>query len=493
MSIATIPVLIIGAGPCGLTAAAFLTHYGIPCRIIDKKVGPTQTSNAVGVHARVLELFEEIGITDQLLQLGQEINYGNLFVHKKQLATVHLSHIQSKYAFVCDIPQNSTEHCLLTYLKSHQLSVDYGVQAISIKQDADCVHVLCDTAGNQETITASWVIAADGYHSLVREQLGIPYLGNEYGFKFKMIDAPIACKHIKNNFVIAMAEDISLMIFPMQHSARMIAEISQAPQYDDATPDEVLFQTFAHKTLPYPVEIKKPLWSSQFYVHERLASSYQKQRIFLVGDAAHVHIPAAAQGMNTGMQDAMNLAWKLAATWKHKLDHHLLDTYHAERHPVGESVLSLTDKMGRGALTKNKILDCVRSFMLPKLSKFTFLQRKLVNQIAQLNVHYRDSPLVQGKTLKILRAGDRIAELPIPQLQGKHLILDFSGQLSETLISKDYAIIYRVTAQDRTRMPEWSTIQAGYCVVRPDRYIGYVGTCTQDVEKYFKTVYSFNA
>lgn len=469
----TIDVVVIGAGPVGLTAAAFLTHYGIKCRIFDKKLGPTQTSNAVGVHARTLELFEEIGLANKILSSGLTVQRAQFFANKKPLLSLDLSLIQSSYNFVCDIPQNETERHLLDYLRQNDVNVEYSKEVIDFKQCEDYVQITVKKDRNlTDVIKAPWVIAADGYHSTFRENLHIPYQGKEFKYKFMMIDAPTEIEDpgLQKSLLLGSVNGITAMLFPMQASTRIIVETSHCTEYDDELVNAILFNSILAKIFPFTIRVGMPIWQSRFYVHERLAASYRKQRVFLVGDAAHVHIPAAAQGMNTGIQDAINLSWKLAQVIKKKTSETLLDTYESERRPIAKSVLAMTNNMGRMLLGQNFLLNLFRQ-AAAKMMRRKILQKKLGEKISQIAIGYSSNNAKQNLS-GTLKAGKRFNAMPLKPLRDNYLILDFSGDLISQDIEKAPAEIYLISPEEKTKY--FPSINSGYCVLRPDRYIDFV-------------------
>jgi len=287
-----IPVLIVGAGPVGLTLAAFLTHYNILMRVVEKNARPTMTSNAIAIHARTLELFNEIGLTNKFLEAGEKITAMNLFANNRLLTTLNLTLIDNKYNFIFTIPQSETERYLIEFLAQHNVSIEWQTQLTTLQQNDNHVIACINNNGNEETVNANWLVGCDGYHSNVRNILGIPYQGKEYEYKFIMIDAPIKCQAAEHTALLAFGERESFMLFPMRKTARILAQINPNSIFTDLAPSRENFQKIASYCLPEPLEIGEPNWETRFYIHERLAQHYCIKRVFLAGDATHVHAPA---------------------------------------------------------------------------------------------------------------------------------------------------------------------------------------------------------
>lgn len=484
-------VLIVGAGPVGLTMAAFLTHYGIRCQIIDEDAHHTLSSNAVCVHARSLELFEELDLTNTFLNQGVQVKAMNAFIDKIKVADISMSHITSRYPFVCDIPQSETETILLNYLQAQQISVTRNTQLNTIESAASGVTAHVVTEGVGKTISADWLIGCDGYKSTVRNLAQIAYEGSEFEYKFLMIDTPIEGLPSSDTGYFASVGPLSLFIFPMQHSARCIVEVSRSPEFINALPTQEVFSTIVQRCFPFTLKINPPLWSSHFFIHERLAAVYRKDRIFLAGDAAHVHSPAAGQGMNTGMQDVINLSWKLAWVIKNRVNASILDTYQQERRPIAEQVLAMTTGMSRAMLARNSLVNFIRKLFMKYAAKLSFVQKFMVNTIAEIKINYPKSALNRGGNFHHLRPGMRAPLVPLEQLNDKYLILDFSNSPEIVKISTTYSdliIQYIVSPNDQTIKAAYAGMTAGFCLIRPDRYISYIGVDEQILAEYFSAL-----
>lgn len=471
-------VLIVGAGPCGLTAAAFLTHYGISCRVIDQKKGPVLTSNAIGVQARTLELLEEIDLEQSFLEAGVACKTAEIYLDKKLLINIDMfGHIRSKYPFMCMVPQDKTESILLGFLKKQGVHVEYATRALQIDEKENQVLTQVEFNGKKETIYSEWLIGSDGYHSMVRDVAQVEYEGEDYTYKFILIDAPVEIpSDLEKKTLVGSGDDFTLMMFPTQNSYRLLAEVSESERYQ-FDPDPEIFRTMVEAVLPGDISIGETIWSSKFYIHERLAKHYRKGRIFLAGDAVHTHLPAGGQGMNTGIQDSINLSWKLAQVIQGRSSNNILNSYMEERRPVAQKVLKLTKKTGKQILNQNPILKFMMKQVIAPLSRVGLLQDILTNTMAQVSIHYRGSSLSKGRSMNGLKPGDRCVDLPLKQLGSNYCLIDGVGNIPE--VWKEQFSIELVQHSTLNSKPF-----KGYCLVRPDRYIAYLGTDLQALERH---------
>lgn len=470
------PVLIVGAGPVGLTMALFLHRHGVPCRIIDKRSEPTTTSNAVGIHARTLELMSTLGITDELMKHGRKVTTVEIGSQMKPLAKWEMKRINSTYNYALCVPQSQTEQILLKHLSNAGIEVERDCELTGLSQDRDSCTAHIKTKQGEIDITSQWLVSCDGYHSAVRDQLrDVSYDGDDMQMRFIMIDAPVEVENeeLLDKITVYSNSNVTLMLFPMLETVRFAAEISNCHRYDDIdVADEVIFNEIAKTVLPYSIKIGKPVWSTKFWIHERLASQYRSGRVFLAGDASHAHSPAGGQGMNTGMQDAINLAWKLALVYHSKSNESLLDSYETERRPVAQNVLNKSSKLTHLMVTDNKFVTTVRDTIMPLLSSFGGIQNHMVNELGETSVHYRSSPLNAGENTSHVHPGD-LCPLHELRVNDECILLDFNGDLEPNGIK----IISGTPEQAETL----GLKQGGYCLIRPDGYIAYIGKEKPDV------------
>ncbi len=472
-----VSVLIVGAGPAGLTLAAKLHQCGVDVRIIDQHEAPTKTSNAAALHARTLELLTGLGVVDEMIAQGNLVHAFEMGSFGKKIAQFSFSSIHSRYPFLLDLPQNQTEAILIAHLKAQGVEVECNTRLLTLQQNTESVVAVLQTPHGEETVESRWLVGCDGFHSQVRAQLNIPYEGKDLPLSFIMIDAPVKGDLRSDRLYAYFTSTLSLALFPLPHSMRMIAEISGAKHYhSDQLPDESIFEAIAKECLPYEIHIEKPLWASRFLVHERLARRYQKDRVFLVGDAAHAHSPAGGQGMNTGMQDAINLAWKLASVIQNRASTQLLKSYEIERLPIAKNVIAKSEKMTLMAMTRSQILITLRDYLLPKISRSKWVMQLFVNTLAQMRIRYANKPWFVPSKKGMWVSGMAAPEIAFKE--GGSLLSHLNGHHWLLLMADSSA----VPLEKESPFSSWVLLRTSaeiskntFYLVRPDGYIAYVG------------------
>ncbi|MCH9643729.1 MAG: FAD-dependent monooxygenase [Gammaproteobacteria bacterium] len=380
-------VLIVGAGPTGLTAAFCLRRRGIDCVLIDKRECMITSSNAAGVHARTLELWKQFGIVEQAIALGNKVKKVCFYSKQKELFQVDFSHIDSEFEYALLLPQTKTEQIMRSALAQYDLAVLQSHECVSLQQDAHKISAsIKDPSGDVYTVTADYVIGADGFHSVVREAAEIPFQHVDYDGHFMMTDVEIKAPEIlQQQITVSFDKEGMLAVFPMQAFARVVMEYGHDSTFKgikDPTLDT--FKQITEKRCYFPVEYGKQTWSSTFYVHEGLANAYRAGRMFLAGDAAHVHSPAGGQGMNLGIQDAHCLAEKLVMAIQGG-GVGVLDQYQQKRRPIAQQVVKMTSRMLRGANLQNDLLIKLRNSLLPLIASNKYVNQKIATSIAMLD------------------------------------------------------------------------------------------------------------
>jgi len=371
-------ILIVGAGPTGLTAAVQLVHHGIRPRIIDKKEGPTNLSKAAGVNARSLELLTPSGAAERLIEAGLIVREGNLHYEDKRLAKLHFDNIPHKYNFLLTIPQSETERVLLGWLRERGVEVEWQRELISFENSGTGVRVKLGTATGDETpatedetAEAEYVVASDGPHSTIRHGLKREFIGRPYTDDWSLADVIMDWPYPENEIELFMHESGQLL-FVAPFGDKRYRLISNTGKVKDL--------------LPPGSTIRETLWESDFHVQLRQVDNYQEGRCYLAGDAAHVHSPAGGRGMNLGMEDATMLARKLAIDGT-EARHQALATYNEERHPAGEAVLDQSDRMFKIASEKDWLKRTVRNLAMPLLLASDDVQARILREMAGLAGH----------------------------------------------------------------------------------------------------------
>ncbi|HEY6366556.1 MAG TPA: FAD-dependent monooxygenase [Candidatus Binatia bacterium] len=444
-------VLVVGAGPAGLFMAAELNRHGISCRIVDKNDGPTHDTRAASIQARTLEILESIGLADEFVQAGNICHAAATYTSDHKLIK-HLTfdELDSAFPFVLLLPQSQTERIVARYLARLDTEVERRVELVAFEQDEDGVRATLQPAhGGQETTHVSYLIGCDGAHSLVRHALGVSFSGDDYPTDFMTADVQVDWKLPRDEQAFFFAAEGMLASFPLPRGrAALVADIGPAqadhpPLGEPALED--LQATFSART-PGGV-LSDPIWNVYYRVHCRQAERYQVGRVFLVGDAAHVSSNIGGQGMNTGMQDAYNLGWKLGLVLNARSPASLLHSYHPERHRAGRDMLDLTDHLHQAVLREEPHLslsETVRQRLAAVLAGQEVMQQRMRRAVAELNIGYRHSPIVaehhrllpgpRGADVSLLgwhdfgagpRAGDRAADARLMLYPGRESVRFF--------------------------------------------------------------------
>ena len=394
-------VLVVGAGPAGLFMAAELNRHGVSCRIIDKNDGPTRDSRAASIQARTLEILDSISLAEEFVQAGNICHAAATYT-SDHILTKYLTfdELDSAFPFVLQLPQSQTERLLARYLARLGTEVERRVELVRFEQDEDGVRATLQPAdAGQETAHASYLVACDGAHSPVRHALGVSFSGDDYPTDFMTADVQVDWKLPRDQHAFFFAAEGMLAFFPLPRGrATIAADIGPAQGHHPPLGEPALqdLQAIFNARTPGGV-LSDPIWKMYYRVHCRQAERYQVGHVFLVGDAAHVSSNIGGQGMNTGMQDAYNLGWKLGLVLNARSPAILLDSYHPERHQAGRDMLCLTDHLHRVLLREEPHLslsETLRRKLAAVLAGQEVMQERTRRAVAELNIGYRHSPIV---------------------------------------------------------------------------------------------------
>jgi 2-polyprenyl-6-methoxyphenol hydroxylase-like FAD-dependent oxidoreductase len=390
-------VLVVGAGPVGLAMAAELARYGVSVRIIDKAAQRTDKSKALVIWSRTLELLDRAGCTDAFVTAGHKVDAANIIAGSKTIGHVGLAGVASPYPFALMLPQSETERLLEAHLAGLGVSVERQLELAGFTDTGTAVTAtLRHPDGRDETLQTAWLIGCDGPHSTVRHALGLQFTGDTLQSDWILADVHLAGMQMPASEMAAYwHEDGVLAIFPISPGRyRVIADhgSSEGAHPADPTLDQV--QAVVDRRGPGGVTAVDPVWLSGFRINERKVGDYRLGRVFVAGDAAHVHSPAGGQGMNTGMQDAINLAWKLALVCRGtaRADT-LLDSYSAERSAVGAQVLANAGRLTAVGLVKNHTVQAVRNMVAGFLFGLAPIRRTMAETLTEVSIGYPQSPL----------------------------------------------------------------------------------------------------
>jgi 2-polyprenyl-6-methoxyphenol hydroxylase-like FAD-dependent oxidoreductase len=403
-----VDVLVVGAGPTGLTMASEVARHGLSCRVVDKAPAPSDKSKALVVQARTIEVFEAMGLAERFLTAGERMRAINFYVKERRIARMHFEGLDSPYPYPLIIEQSATERILGEHLAGLGLTVERRVELAGFTVGEDEVSAtLRHPDGGTEAVRARWLLGCDGAHSTVRHALELPFEGAPYEEDFILGDVRLEWSLPEREGHGFLARGELLVALPMrgEQRFRLIARRSQVHPNRGQDPTLEEFQELIDQASSVRAVLSDPVWLASFRLQRRIVPQLRQGRIFLAGDAAHIHSPAGGQGMNTGIQDAFNLAWKLALVHSGAARPGLLDSYQAERYPVAKAVLRGTDLLFRVALGNSGLVRLARRWVAPLVINREWIQRRLRGFISELQVNYRSSPIVGGTTWAAFRAG----------------------------------------------------------------------------------------
>ena len=408
-------VLVAGAGPTGLVLALWLTHLGVRVRIIDRTEAPGTTSRALGVQARTLELYRQIGLAAPAVAQGLPFAAANLWVRGRRKARAVFGAMGagiSPYPYMLIFPQDEHERLLIAFLAAAGVEVERRTELLGFEDTGGRVlaRLRCPD-GTQETCEVAYLAGCDGARSVVREALHVGFPGGTYAHIFYVADVKAEGPVMDQELHVALDDADFLAVFPLRApgTARLIGMVRPEA---DARQGQLAWEDVSPRVLArLGITIRRVNWFSTYHVHHRVAGRFRQGRAFLLGDAAHIHSPVGGQGMNTGIGDAVNLAWKLAAVLAGRADPALLDTYAPERQAFAQQLVATTDRAFTLITSSGPIARRVRLEVLPRLMptllRLRAMRRLMFRTVSQTLVHYRAGALSVGRAGRV-RGGDRL-------------------------------------------------------------------------------------
>jgi 2-polyprenyl-6-methoxyphenol hydroxylase-like FAD-dependent oxidoreductase len=495
------PVLIVGAGPTGLMMAAQLARFGIDFRIIDKNPHPSEKTKAIAVQARTLEIYDQMGLVDEVLAQGLKFTRAHVIGNVLINTTIPMGDFgegQSPFPFMHIFTQDKNEKLLNTYLQQHNKHVEWNTSFVNTNDDGNNVRTTIQLpGGTEEIVESNYLVAADGGKSPVRHVINIPFEGETYEQVFFVADTAVDWKYGYGDLFICFGKNKLAAFFPMpgEKRFRVVSIIPEKLLTKENASFEDIIPMFA-KDLNVAVRFYNTSWFSEYRIHHRVVNSFSKSNIFLAGDAAHIHSPAGGQGMNTGLQDAYNLAWKLASVIKHGANKKLLKTYNEERLPNAIRLVNTTDRAFNFLINANPLL---RANIVPLVANIAIrinaLKKNIFKGLSQIGISYHKYSLASGSTSKI-KAGQRLPYVKLTSGSGESNVYDLlkapsfhvliclvteiendqlqklSTSLPEILPGLIKPIV--IDHKQKSALHTWGVKTNSLIIIRPDNYIGCI-------------------
>ena len=498
-------VLIVGAGPTGLMLANQLARRGVRALIIDRHAGPSLQTRALGVQARTLEIYSHLGIVERALELGKRATGANMWAKGRRTARIPIGDIGrdlSPYPFLLILGQDDNERLMGDALRARGQTVRWNTELVGLAQDTSRVKATLKNAdGTIGEVTAAWVAGCDGARSAVRELNAIEFAGAPYEHVFFVADTEVTGAMVPDELNVYLWRKGFHLFFPMRGTDHWRVVGILPPHLrgrDDLTFEEVI--PSVRQEAGAELSFKACSWYSTYRIHHRCAVRFRDRRCFLLGDAAHIHSPVGAQGMNTGLQDAYNLAWKLALVTSGRANTTLLDSYEAERMPVARRLLITTDRAFALVVSDSWWAGLFRTRVLAKLAAFAMTRDRIrtfaFRTISQIGIRYPDSSL--SETLPELpdtapRGGDRFPWLRLKlqpngptenlfaNLDDTRFNLIVIGQPSAMIDVPELGDLLRMLAvpsdpANDAELARAKIPQPSFYLLRPDGHVGVAGT-----------------
>ena len=481
-------VLIVGAGPTGLVLALWLTRFGVAARIIDKTPQPSTTSRALAVQARTLEFYRQMGLAEALHSRGREVPAAHLWAAGREVAHIRLGDIGrglSPYPYAFIFPQDEHERLLIDRLHDAGVIVERETELTGFEERGDHVDAQLRLAnGRTESCQAAFIAGCDGAHSHVRETLGIGFAGGTYEHLFYVADVEARGRVMNGDIHVGLDRTDFLAVFPLKDPARarLVGTVRDAASSSEGlTWNDV----GTHVIEWMRIDVTQVHWFSTYRVHHRVADRFRQGRAFLLGDAAHIHSPVGGQGMNTGIGDAVNLAWKLAAVVRDRTRPAILDTYEPERIAFARRLVATTDSAFTGVTSSSALARALRLHvvprLLPPLSALRAVRRFLFRTVSQTAITYRGSALSEGEAGGV-HGGDRLPWVLLDPRSGADNFAPLASLDWQVHVYGDASPATRAACEERRLMLHEFAWQSGMAhtgirrdalyLVRPDGYVG---------------------
>jgi 2-polyprenyl-6-methoxyphenol hydroxylase-like FAD-dependent oxidoreductase len=484
----TKPVLIIGGGPVGMTLASELTRYGVGVRIIDKAAHRTDKSKAMVLWSRTLELLDRGGLDGAIpfVAAGFKVNGIMFMTGDKVVGRVEMDDVPSAHNYALTIPQSETERLLEERLAGQGVTVERETEATRIDADAEgATVVLRHVDGREETVRTPWLVGCDGAHSVLRHALNLPFSGETMLSDWFLADVHMTgYPRADTDASIYWHKDGVLIFFPIQHGRyRIIGDLPYTESAAPPTPTLEQVQALIDQRGPSGTRIFDPIWLSGFRINGRKVETYRHGRVFVAGDAAHVHSPAGGQGMNTGMQDAFNLAWKLALVIRGTCDDHLLDSYSPERSAVGDEVLKAAGRLTSIGTLKNPAGQGIRNAIAHVMLGLPSVTHTVADTMSEVMVHYAKSPLNGPGVHGGPKPGERVRPVDAEAPFGAGSVPRFALCGDDMSTSENLAARFPDLVDPRIRP---ALREGAFSLVRPDGYLACSATELSVLETYLQ-------
>ena len=453
-------VLIVGAGPVGLFLANECARRNLRYRLVEERVSQSEHSKALAIFPRTLEIFDMAGIVSPFLEKANKVTRVAVMTRDRTLAMLKFEPEGSPYSFVAMVPQDVTERLLVEELRRKGGTVEYQTKFISANQVDDGVDVTLEHGGSSSKLRATFVVGCDGAHSTVRHQLNLPFEGSEYSGSFLLADIDTNANLAADEMQLCPSEFGPAAIFPMSATRRRV--VATIDDIEGDAPSLDLVRKVLVQRAPRAIEALAMNWSSYFRIHHRQVARLREGRMFIAGDAAHIHSPFGGQGMNTGLHDVWNLVWKLDLFLKGRGNQEMLDSYSSERLPVIKSVIDTTHRLTRVMGTPSKFAQVLRNTVIPMVSRLAPFQHAFVRRLSELGIDYHGSPIVEGP-------GERHFDDSLRGGKGidSRFILLVDNEASSKESRERFAESFSEIVEVRT------AAQPGVLLLRPDGYVAY--------------------